>query len=260
VISSVFNTVFYNPLYNGLVLLLNVLPWLDLGFAIIVFTIIIKFVLSPLSQKSVVTQAKIKEIEPKIKEIKEKYRDKQEQAVKTMELYKKEGINPFSGFLLILLQIPIIFALYFIFLRAGFPEINTEILYSFVGVPTQIKTTFLGIFDVTTKSFSLALIAGLTQFFQAKLAGPKIEPKKENQSLGADFARSMSLQMKYVFPVIVFFIAYTVSAAIAIYWATSNIFMIAQELYVKRKLTKENALNSPNYLISKSPNKISNTK
>jgi YidC/Oxa1 family membrane protein insertase len=240
-ISSIFNSVFYNPLYNGLVFLLHTLPWLDLGFAIIIFTIIVKLALFPFSQKSVKTQAKIKQIEPQIKEIKEKYKDKQEQAVKTMELYKQEQINPFSGFILILIQIPIIFALYFIFLRAGFPEINTEILYSFVGVPTQIKTTFLGLIDVSEKSLILALITGITQFFQAQLASPKTEPKKDNQGLAADFARSMSLQMKYVFPIIIFFIAYTISAAIALYLMTSNIFMIGQELYAKRSINlKEN--------------------
>jgi YidC/Oxa1 family membrane protein insertase len=237
--SSLFNTAFYNPLYNGLVLLLDILPWLDLGLAIVVFTIIVKLILFPLSQKSIQTQVKIKNIEPQIKDIKEKYKDKQEQAVKTMELYKKEKINPFSGFFLILVQIPIIFALYFIFLRAGFPEINTDILYSFVGVPEQIKTTFLGLIDVSEKSFILALFTGITQFFQAKLASPKTEPKKDNQGLAADFARSMSFQMKYVFPIIIFFIAYTISAAIALYLMTSNLFMIGQEIYVRRGMDKK---------------------
>lgn len=235
-ISSLFNTTFYNPLYNGLVLLIGTFPWLDLGLAIIIFTLIVKLILFPLSQQSVVTQAKIKRIEPQIKKIKEKYKDKQEQAVKTMELYKAEKVNPFSGFFLILVQIPIIFALYFIFLRAGFPEINTEIVYSFVKIPEQIKMVFLGFINVSEKSFLLALITGVTQFIQAKLASPKIEPRKDNQGLGADFARSMSLQMKYVFPVIMFFIAYTISAAVALYLATSNIFMIGQELYVRRNL------------------------
>jgi len=222
---------------------MSTFPWFDLGVSIVLFTIIIKLILFPLSQKSVVTQAKIKKIDPQIKEIKEKYKDKQEQALKTMELYKKEGINPFSGFLLILIQIPIIFALYFIFLRGGFPEINTDILYSFVKIPVLIKTKFIGLIEVSEKSLILALIAGISQFFQAKLAGPKIEPKKENQGLGADFARSMSLQMKYVFPFIVFFIAYSISAAVALYWATSNLFMIGQELYVRKNINGERKNN-----------------
>jgi len=230
-----------------LVLLLNTLPWLDLGLSIVLFTIIVKLILFPLSQKSVRTQAKIKKIEPKINEIKEKYKDKQEQAIKTMELYKEENINPFSGFLLILVQIPIIFALYFIFLRGGFPEIHTDILYSFVRVPGQINTVFLGLFDVTQKSLILALIAGLTQFLQAKLASPITPNSSSNKGgLGADFAKSMSLQMKYVFPVIIFFIAWNISAAIALYLSTSNIFMIGQEIYAKRAIKSEKDENRAN--------------
>jgi len=229
------------------VLLLNTLPWLDLGLSIVLFTIIVKLILFPLSQKSVRTQAKIKKIEPKINEIKEKYKDKQEQAIKTMELYKEENINPFSGFLLILVQIPIIFALYFIFLRGGFPEIHTDILYSFVRVPGQINTVFLGLFDVTQKSLILALIAGLTQFLQAKLASPITPNSSSNKGgLGADFAKSMSLQMKYVFPVIIFFIAWNISAAIALYLSTSNIFMIGQEIYAKRAIKSEKDENRAN--------------
>ncbi|HJN62869.1 MAG TPA: YidC/Oxa1 family membrane protein insertase [Candidatus Paceibacterota bacterium] len=241
-ISSLFNTTFYNPLYNGIILLLNLLPWIDLGLAIILFTLIVKLILFPLSQKSIRTQARIKSIEPQIKAIKEKYKDKREQATKTMELYKTEKINPFSGLFLILLQIPIIFALYFIFLRAGFPEVNTEILYSFVKIPEQINTVFLGFIDISQKSFLLALVAGITQFFQARLSSPNL-PQQQNdkneRSLASDFAKSMSLQMRYVFPVIIFFIAWNISAAIALYLATSNIFMIGQELYVKKDVETE---------------------
>jgi len=243
VIGSFFNTFFYNPLYNGLILLLDVLPWLDLGLAIVVFTILVKLILFPLSQKQIKTQIKIKEIEPKINEIKEKYLDKQERAVKTMELYKSEKINPFAGFLPILIQIPIIFALYFIFLRSGFPEINSEILYSFVKAPLDVNMMFLGLLDVSQKSVILAVLAGISQYFQAKLASP-ITKKTEKGGLGEDFARSMSIQMRYVFPVMIFFIAYTISAAVAIYWTTSNIFMIGQELYVKRFTVPKNHENN----------------
>jgi len=238
-ISNLFNTFFYEPLYNGLIGLMSLIPWADVGVAIIIFTFLVKLILFPLSQKAVRTQAKMKKLEPRINEIKQKYKDKAEQAAKTMELYKEEKLNPFSGILTLFIQIPIIFALYFIFLRGGLPEINTEILYSFIKVPTNINMSFLGLLDVTEKSFFLALLAGATQFFQARLASPKVGPKKENPTLGEDFARSMSLQMKYVFPFIVFIIAYNISAAIAIYWATSNLFMIGQELYVKRSIKKE---------------------
>jgi YidC/Oxa1 family membrane protein insertase len=218
---------------------MGIIPWADMGLVIIIFTSLVKLALFPLSQKSVRTQAKMKELEPKINAIKDKFKDKQQQAMKTMELYKEEKLNPFSGILLIFVQIPIIFALYFIFLRGGLPEINTEILYSFVSSVKNVNMNFLGLVNVAEKSLILAILAGLTQFVQARFATPKTKPKKANATLGEDFARSMSLQMKYVFPFIVFLIAYNISAAIAIYWTTSNLFMIGQELYVRRTLRKE---------------------
>jgi len=239
-ISSIFNTFFYNPLYNVLVFLLDKLPWADVGLVIIVFTILIRFILFPLSQKQARTQAKIKKIEPKLSEIRERYKeDKQKQAEETMALYRTEGVNPFSGILFLFIQIPILFALYFIFLRGGLPEIHTELLYSFVDIPKSINMNFLGFIDVSQKNIVLAFLAGATQFLQARFAVPEIKPKKENSSFGEDFARSLTLQTKYVFPILIFFIAYSLSAALSLYWITGNIFMVLQELYVKRSLLKE---------------------
>ena len=113
--SYIFHLFFYNPLYNGLIILLSWLPHPDVGLAVILFTVFIKLVLFPLSKKAVRTQMEIKEIEPELAKIKEKYKDDREkQAKETMSLYQKKGINPFSSFFLVLIQAPIIFALYFI--------------------------------------------------------------------------------------------------------------------------------------------------
>jgi len=239
------NTVFYNPLYNGFVFLAAVAPWADMGIVIVLFTIVIKLALFPFSMKATKTQQAVKDIEPEIKKLKEKYKDdKQEQAVKTMELYKEKNIKPFSGFLLILIQMPIIFAMYFIFLRGGLPEVNLDILYSFINSPGALNTSFLGIIDVTSKSIILALLTGITQFFHTKLSMSKIEKPATKTKFGEgsvkdDFARTMKLQMRYVLPVFVAFISYTLSAAIAIYWTTSNIFHILQELYVIKVVKKD---------------------
>jgi YidC/Oxa1 family membrane protein insertase len=238
-ISSIFNLAVYNPLYNGIVFLMDIIPWADLGIVVIIFTLIIRLILFPLSKKSVQTQLKIKEIEPAIDEIKTKYKDnKEKQAKETMALYKKEGINPFSGILFLFVQIPIIFGLYFIFIRGGFPVIDTHLLYSFISVPEKINITFLNIVDLTEKSMALSLLAGITQFIQAKLLSSKMSSPKKGSFQG-DFAKTMQLQMKYVFPVIITFIAYSLSAMIALYWTTSNLFTIGQEWYLKRKFKKE---------------------
>ncbi len=235
-----YTTFIYHPLYNGLILLGDLLPFLDAGILIIIFTIIVKLILFPLSKKAVRTQATMKLVEPELRAIKEKFKDnKQAQAVETMKLYKEKQINPFSSIFLLLIQLPIIFALYKVFSASNFSAVNTDILYSFVKVPEHISTMFLGLIDVTQKSFILAILAAISQYFQIKFSAPNLPPKSENGSFQDDFARNMHVQMKYVFPIMILFISYNVAAALAIYWVTSNLFMIGQELYIRKQMARE---------------------
>lgn len=231
-----FHTFFYNPLYNALVALVDTVPFADVGIAVIVLTLAVKLILFPLSMKAVRTQLSMKRIEPEVARIRNEYKNREEQARKTMELYRREGVNPFSSFLVILIQLPIIFALYFVFFRGGLPAVDATLLYSFIPVPTEVNMHFLGLVDVAAKSFLLALFAGVTQFFQAKLAVPPPALVSGTPTLKDDLAKSFHLQIRYVLPVVVFVIAYTISAAVALYWTTSNLFAIGQELYVRRHL------------------------
>jgi YidC/Oxa1 family membrane protein insertase len=211
-------------------------PLIDAGVAIIILTILVKLILAPLSKKAVVTQLKVKEIEKDIAEIREKYKDnKQMLGMETMALYKKAGINPFSSIILIIIQLPIMFALYSIFLKSGLPVVDTNLLYSFVKEPL-VNMSFLGVFDVAGKSIILALITGVVQFFQIKYSMPPIKKAKENSSFQDDLARSVNMQMRFVFPVIITVIAYTTKSAIAIYLIISALFTIGQELYIRKKL------------------------
>ncbi len=234
--ADLFHTVFYNPLYNALVALVDTVPFADVGIAVIILTVAVKFVLFPLSMKAVRTQLSMKRIEPEVARIRERYPNREEQARKTMELYRREGVNPLSSFLVILIQLPIIFALYFVFFRGGLPAIDSTLLYSFIPVPTEVNMHFLGLIDVAGRSVLLALFAGVTQFFQAKLAVPPPAPTNGTPTLRDDLAKSFHLQIRYVLPVVVTVIAYTISAAVALYWTTSNLFAIGQELYVRRHI------------------------
>jgi len=93
-IGELFNTVFFNPIYNGLVFLLNV-PFIDVGIAVILVTVVVKLVLFPFSLKMVKTQLAVKQLEPEITKLKEEHKeDKQEQARQTMALYKEKGCEP----------------------------------------------------------------------------------------------------------------------------------------------------------------------
>src|SRR3989344_2879104 len=127
-------TIIYIPLYNFLILILNT-PYVDAGIAVIVLTILVKIILYPTAKSALLTQLKMKESNGELNQIKEKYKDKQEQAVKVMEFYKKNKINPFGSIFSIIIQIPIIYSLYHIFLYSGLPMVDQSLLYSFVKTP-----------------------------------------------------------------------------------------------------------------------------
>jgi len=236
--SFFYHSFIFNPLYNTLIAMFAFIPWIDAGIAVVFLTIIVRLILYPLSKKAVLTQVRMQEISPKIAEIKEKYKNNsQEQATQTLALYREKGVNPFSGFFVLIIQLPIIWALYKIFLLEGFPTINTEILYFFIPTPENINLIFLGLMNIMNKSAVLAFLAAITTFFQLKIAiSYQTLPKEGSNSFGDHLARSMQVQMKYIFPVIVFFISYKISGVIALYWFTSNIFTIGQEIVVRKKL------------------------
>ncbi|MEX0672782.1 MAG: YidC/Oxa1 family membrane protein insertase [Candidatus Paceibacterota bacterium] len=242
-IVDAFNFVVYEPLYNGLVFVMWFLPWSDAGLAVIVFTVLVRLLLFPLSRKAVKTQMKMRSHEDELKEIKEKHKeDKQAQAQEMMAFYKEKGINPFSSFLLILIQLPIIIALYHIFLSTGLPEIDQELLYSFVQEPELVTVQLFGLsfLSLAGKSWVLAVFASITSFFQIRYSMPPLKPKTSSEpNFKEDLMRSMNIQMRYVFPVIVFFIAWSISGAIALYWITSNLFTLGQELVVRREMQNQ---------------------
>ena len=229
---NIWNSLLYQPFLNALAFLVNVIPGGDLGIAVIILTLLVKTILFPLSQRSIESQAKMKLLEPELKKIKDSGATKEEQARKTFELYKQYKTNPFSGCLLVLIQIPIIFALYYVFMKGIHFDSG---LYSFVKMPTNVNTNFLGLIDINGKSLVLAILAGVSQFLQAHYM-PKATPTTGGkESFQDSFARSMQMQMKYIFPILIVFIAYRISGAVALYWMTSNIFTVFQQIYVNKK-------------------------
>jgi len=237
--SYIWHTFFFDPVYNSLVFFIDIIPGGDVGLAIVFTVIFIKIVILPLSIKVTKMQAVMRELDPRIKKMKKDITDKQEQAKAMMELYKEAHVNPLSSVFLMFVQFPIIISLYLAVSRGAgfpFPDINIDLLYSFVPTPEVVSMMMFGVFDITLKSLPLALLAGATQFIHIRLSMPKMEPKKEGEepSLKEDFARSMQMQMRYVMPIIIVVVAYTLSAAIALYFTISNLMAIAQEFVVRR--------------------------
>lgn len=236
--SGFFFTLFYQPLYNALVFLVSVIPSGNVGIAIITLTLAVRVATLPLSHRAVIAQKKLRDVAPHVEQVKEKHKDnKQEQAKKVMELYRAHGINPFSGLILVVIQLPIIFALYYVLVK-GLPSLNADILYSFVHLPDgALNMNLLGISLAAKHNIILALIASITQFFQIKLSIPPT-PKPAPGAITSfkdEFARSFSTQTRFILPLVIFGVAYTFPAAVALYWITSNLFSIVHELYVKRK-------------------------
>ncbi|MEK7175673.1 MAG: YidC/Oxa1 family membrane protein insertase [Patescibacteria group bacterium] len=242
--SSTWNTFLYEPLMNVLAFLISIIPGGDVGIAVIILTLIVKFLIFPLSQKAIKSQSEVALINPEVNKIKANTKtSKEEQARQIFDLYKKHKKNPFSGFFLILIQIPIIFALYFVFFDF-FKEMkfDTNLLYSFIKNPEYINTVFLGIIDLGKKSLFLAVLAGFSQYLQAVYM-PQPVSNGNPGSFQESFAKSMQMQMKYFFPVIMGFFAYQLSGVIALYFIISNIFAIGQQIY----FNKHKDLSTLNY-------------
>ncbi len=233
---NLYHSLLFDPLYNALVWLAGLGSNHSVGLAIIVLTIFVRLLILPITHRASVMQKKIKHLDPAIRAIRDKHKsDKQAQTMALLNLYREHGINPVSSFLGLLIQLPILIALFNVF-RTGF-ETHPDYLYSFVFYPTTLDTVFLGFIDLTHQNWQLALLVAVSQFLQFHLAVPPLSKNEENKNIGdfqADFGRVLNKQMRYVMPALTAFIAGTLPAAISLYWITSNFFSIIHELWVRR--------------------------
>jgi YidC/Oxa1 family membrane protein insertase len=259
--SYIWHTFFFDPVYNSLVFFIDVIPGGDVGLAIVATVFLVKTILLPVSIKAAKTQKIMKEIEPQLKALKETHKDDREAQSRAMlETYREAGMNPFASIFLILLQIPLLISMYFGVYSLYPPVvdgetasaanvsaifggetskdivINQSVLYSFVPEPEESNRFFLNQFDITDKSILLAIVVAITQFFVVSLTMPKLPARKEGDKpdMKADFARNMQVQMKYVMPLIMGVIAYSISVAIALYFLVSNITALLQEIFIRK--------------------------
>lgn len=236
-IGAAFHAVVYLPIYNALVYFVDVVPTHDIGIAVIIVTIIVRLILFPLARKAIKSQMAMKAVAPEIEELKKKYKDKPEEQGRAMfALYRERKVNPFSGFLLLLLQLPILLGLYWVFAQGGFPAVKPEMLYSFVAVPPAVNMEFLGLINMSSHSIFLAVMVAITQAIYTRLSmGPKGTVTQTEASFSDEMAKSFDVQARYVLPIIIGVVSYFVAAAAPLYWVTSNLFMIGQEFFVGRR-------------------------
>ncbi len=234
---NVFKIILYQPLFNALILLYIYLPGHDFGVAVIILTVIIRIILYPLMVQSIKSQKILSELQPKIQEIQQQFKnDKEKQTRATMELYKKEKINPFGGCLPLLIQFPILIALYQVFWRGLQPGAMRH-LYGFTPNPGTIDPTFFGFMNLAEPSLWLAFLAGVLQFFQSKMLTPKTLKTEKKTGQMAQFSNTMQKQMLYFFPVFTVFILWKLPSAIGLYWIITSLFSIGQQYLIFKKTT-----------------------
>src|SRR3989344_4337827 len=229
---QLYNTILYQPLFNATVFLYNVIPGSDFGLAIVTLTILIRIVMFPLTLKTAKSQRAMARVNPRIKDIKEKFKnDSQAQSAAIMTLYKEEKVNPLAGCLPLIIQLPILIALYQAF-GAGFKPDNLNLLYGFIGNPGQISTTSLGFLNIGSKNAILAVVTGLFQFFQLRqnnltMAAASPDGNKDMQA--------MNKQMLYFFPVMIVIIGWNLPAGLLLYWLTSTLFSMGEQTYIRKR-------------------------
>lgn len=243
--STLYQEVLFRPLFNLLVGLTDILPGHNVGVSIILVTIIVRIILLPASihqaKSASKNQEKMAELRVELEAIKKKHKDDQaKQAEETLALYRKAGINPAAGCLPLLIQLPILIALYRVFL-IGLGEETYNNLYFFVSEPHTIQASFLGI-GLAEPYFILALIAGVFQFILMRMMPQQQTATTQDNS--AQMMMSMQRNMAYMFPVMTVFIAMRLPAALALYWVATTLFAIVQQYALKRVL-KLNSGNVP---------------
>lgn len=254
ILSSLYTEVIYRPLFNLLVYLYDIIPGQDIGLAIISLTILVRLALYKVNGKAIKGQRELQEIQPEIKEIQTKYKDdKEKQAKELMAIYQKHKISPFSGCLPLLIQFPIIIALYQVFLN-GFRDESLALLYAFVPNPGHLEAvSFGGIINLANPNVFLALLAGILQYYQTKglmdMANkkkaetpPKSEEEKTPEEKMQDFTQALSKNMMYTMPIITFVFGLTLPSGLALYWSVTTLFAIVQQYFIikKRKTEEKN--------------------
>ncbi len=201
------------------------------GWAIVVVTIILRIPFIPLFEKSQKSMKKLQDIQPRMAEIREKYKkDPQKMNKEMMELYKKYKVNPVSGCLPLLLQLPIFFAFYKILLSAI--ELRNAPFILWIKDLSAPDTLFghiplgvplIGGFAVGP----LPIVMGISMFIQQKMTPTSTDPRQA--------------KLMMFMPVVLTFIFLNFASGLVLYWFISNILSIAQQFYTNRKVAKEAA-------------------
>lgn len=205
------------------------------ALSIVVLTLLIKIILFPLSISQIRSTKKMNEIQPKIKELQNKYKnDKEQLNIKTMELYKENKINPLSGCLPLLIQLPILFGLFAVlrdpatYVFDGSAELAAEVLSKgFLWVKDLSEPDLISNIWATGPAFLIGLpgvlpiISSVSTYFQMASSGST--------------QNSTTKTMAYTMPLMILWFGRSFAAGLMVYWTVSNLFQMGQQYIINTR-------------------------
>ncbi len=245
-ITKMFRTFVEKPLFNGLIFIAEYMPSRNLGLALIVLTLIVKFILLMPNQHALEGQRKLQLLQPRLEELKKKYpNDAKRVQEETMKIWKEMKINPLQSCLPTLLQFPILIGLFYVISNGVTIETSRHLLYPFyANLPSPFfGNMFLG-FDLLQPSvWVMPPLLVVLQFIQMKMMMSK--PKRKDEIVvkpvgSKSWIPELDQQtvMMYVLPFMIGFFALKFPAAVSLYWGISTLFGIAQQYYVMKEKIK----------------------
>lgn len=269
---NLFDTVVVQPIFNLLVLIYSVVPFADFGIALIIVTIIIRFLMWPLVKRQLRQVKVMRKIQPELARIKKQAKgNKQLEGMQMLELYKKHGVSPFRSIGILLIQLPIFIALYrviqiFTLHRDEIAKWTYDVLENIPQIsliikdPSHFNEKLLGIIDLTQHAISaegvnviliiLALVAAFTQYTVSKQTMPHAASNKRLRDIMAEAGEgkqpdqaemnaAMMRKMVKFMPIMMFFVMINLPGALALYFAVSNMVAAVQQHYILKKDEQE---------------------
>jgi YidC/Oxa1 family membrane protein insertase len=229
-----FNEILFKPIFNALILIYQFAAFHDLGIAIILLTVAVRLLLFPLFHATARYQKLAPKLQKEIAAIQHRHKDdKGEQTKALMELYRAHKVNPFTPFLSLIVQIPILIALYQV-LNKAFKYQPAGLIYPFLAAPAALNTTLLGIVDLSKPNIVIILLAAALQYIQARISLPEHKPGTPLEQ-----AEKISRNMTIIGPIITLVIFWNLSAALGLYWAVFTAVSVIQQFIVNRRLRKD---------------------
>lgn len=269
---SLFDTLIVQPIFNLLMVIYGLLPGSDFGISLIIFAIVVRLLMWPLIKKQLHQTKVMRAIQPELKKIKAKAKgNRQLEGQLMLELYRERGVNPFSSFGVLLVQLPIFIALFSVIqILTSQRDRIADFIYGFVGQlqpvkavidnPQSLNETLLGVVDLTKHAVGseglqwsliiLALLSAVFQYYQSKQITPVPTENKKLRDIfkasaegkevdQAEVSAIMSQRMIVFFPIIAFVVALFLPGALVLFYTVSSIVAVIQQHYILKEDVEE---------------------